>query len=411
MLLAIWGESGSVLDKTQTFIGVLATLIVLCLIRDRTNFIFRLVQTIHLEADISRRTSELNKSIKDGDSLTGMIERITKKKIKIQDLPADIHDKLLNEWQVVDIQPNIFNSYAEERNKAYKEKYAEIKDRKEGLFNARFSFAILLVVMLIDCWPISDELSALILLYLLIFYVLFTSVLWVKYTVGKSSRPHVYFTKTRGLVAAFLMMLVSFLLSLWGISYQIMSPSFVKLEFALTFIITFALMVHYKVFGIENTDKYNNGWLAKHAAYIATSSILLAVISLYIPTWLDDSLRGDFPFNHLSENVAQLSADLGLMRTVFVTYVAVNTFFVETLLCYLFNIWHKFANMGLIKNKFEECKRNKKIHMQRCKKIICSIKDDDLFGERTLPNKVFFKSITIGRHNFTIDLRHYDWGR
>ena len=79
MLLTIWGESGSVLDKTQTFVGVLATLIVLCLIRDRTNFIFRLVQTIHLEADISRRTNELNKSIKDGDSLTGMIERITKK--------------------------------------------------------------------------------------------------------------------------------------------------------------------------------------------------------------------------------------------------------------------------------------------------------------------------------------------
>lgn len=409
-LFEFWGQSGCILDKTQTFVGVLATLIVLCLIKDRTNFIFSLVQTIHLESDILRRTNDLNKSIKEGVTLSELIERITRKKVKVQSLPHGIHNDLLTEWNQVEIQPNIFNNYAEERNKAYKGKYDEIKDRKEGLLNARFSFAILLIIMLVDCWPINEKISCLFLLFFLILYVDFTLVLWTKYIVGKSARKHVYFTKTRGLLMSFGMLIVSFLISLVGIASNSFTQMGVKFPFALSFIIAFALMVHYKVCGIDNSDKYNNGWIAKHALYITFSSAMLALCTILIAEWVDRMGVNSYPFHRFNANVNALSANLGMMRTVFVSYVAINTFFIEVLVCYAYNIWFKFYNLHLINEKYEECKKEKKIHMRNCKMIIYNIMDNELKGERISPKMEYLKRITIGRHDFIFNLKWYKWG-
>lgn len=264
-LMSLWGNVGITLDKTQTFVGILATLIVLCLVRDRNNFIYKLVATIHLESDIRWRTDRLNESISKGPVLTDIFEDIKKRKVKIQELPAPYHDSLMEFWRQVEIQPNIFNQYAESRNTDYQEEYKKIEKKREGLYNARFSFIILLFVMLVDCWPLSKNISCLIFLYLLVFYIDFTLVLWYKYIKGRTEEKHVFFTKTKGLVYISVVMSLIVGIVLLGISHKVMA----QLELLLTFVVilctSLMVMLQYKVIGIENSNKYNNGWIAKHA--------------------------------------------------------------------------------------------------------------------------------------------------
>lgn len=410
MLFAFLGESGSVLDKTQTFVGVLTTLIVLCLVRDRTNFISGLVQTIHLESDILRRTRDLNKSIREGNTLSELIEKITRRKVKIQDLPVNIQNDILKEWRQVEIQPNIFNNYAVERNTDYQNKYAEMKSRKEGFYNARFSFVILLIVMLVDCWPVNERFACLFLLFMLILYVDFTMVLWVKYIVGKSNRKHVFFTKTKGLTVSFVILLFSYLIALYMLVNHEMTQIGAKVAFAFSFIIAFAFMAHYKVLGVENSGKNNNGWLAKHAVYITISSIILTLCTCAITEWLQGMKSNDYSYFCLRHNILCLSDDISMMRTIFVSYVAINTFFVEVLACYAYNTWFKFDNLSLIKARYEECKREKRIHLDLCKKIISTkIMNSELKGAMIPPQKEFNKRITIGNHELIIELKWFKW--
>lgn len=405
-----WGQSGCVLDKTQTFIGVLATLIVLCLIRDKTNFIFKLVQTIHLESDIIRYTNDLNRSIKEGYTLTDLIERITTRRIDVMKLPEKLRDELLKEWRQVEIQPNIFKNYADGRNDAYKKRYEMIRDRQEGTFNARFSFVILLFVMLVDCWPINESVSCLFLLFLLILYVNFTSVLWIKYVMGKSKRKHVYFTKTRGLVLSFLFLFTAYFLALAGIANHSLTHSGTIFVFALAFITAFGLMAHYKVCGIDNSEKYNNGWIAKHAAYITFCSMMLALITLYITEWVEDMASNTPLLFHLRWNISNLSDNLGIMRALFVSYVAFNTFFLEVLVCYFYNLWFKFKNMDFIKDKYRDCKRQKKLHLRKCKLFIYNNLIDGVKGEIILPNREYRRRISFRHRDYIFNLRCYKWG-
>ena len=65
MTMELFVDKPEILGDTQTFIGVLLTLIVLCLFNDKTNFLLSLIRNITADFTINlkNKVSRINKDI------------------------------------------------------------------------------------------------------------------------------------------------------------------------------------------------------------------------------------------------------------------------------------------------------------------------------------------------------------
>lgn len=136
-------------------------------------------------------------------------------------------------------------------------------------------------------------------------------------------------------------------------------------------------------------------------------SLLLAYGTIVFHNWIDGIETNSYMEFCLKENIKNLSANLGIVRTFFVSYVALNSFFGEVLVCYLFNSYYKFKNLKLIEQKYRECRYAKRENLKRCKQLIYNIPNDVLKGELLAPQWETLKSFSVGHYEFSFDLKMF----
>jgi hypothetical protein len=344
-----FSDKPELLGNTQTLLGVLVTLIVLCLFNNESNFLLKLIR--NMVADFAKNLQEKMNDIWEDireqkskyDAQLGTI--VTNRKYWVGQAKKagdDLYNRiLLNNKQEQDILSGILDNLNEPLKKFDKtEEYLNLK--RENIFVSLFFLILLISILMIDACCVSNAVGSLFLSVLTFISTYFTVLLWYRFFKDKEAdveypqHNHIKSTVIWGIVITILLSIV-LLARFWFGNKEIWFWSFGYL------VIMVALFSYKLMHNFRYCVRYNNQFIIKHSFYImffcAVITMLLFVIR-NIPC--DDQLCCLYGFlQNIHHNIDMLVVDAKWAIRVFIVLATCNTFFFPLLVGYYYN--HKKA--------------------------------------------------------------------
>lgn len=345
----IFSERPELLGDSQTLVGVMVTLIVLCLFSNESNFLLKLICnmvadfTKNLQEKITEIKDQINKQKNKNDEEVGSIVMnraywVSQAKEKGDDLYNRIIQNNKNEQDIIS---GILNNLNEPLAKFdHTKEYLMLK--RENVFVSLFYLILLLSVMVMDACCISNGLGSLFLTLLTYVTSYFSIMLWYRFSVDKKegteylNHNHIILTVLFGVFVTILLWLL-FLgfskydnISIWLISF-------------LYYVVMTALFSYHLMHNFRYCVRYNNQFVIKHSFYIMVVCAVITFI-LYIISNMDCNADDNklFPYIQNAQfNIQMLVNDSKWTKRLFVLIAAMNTFFIPLLFGYYYN--HKKA--------------------------------------------------------------------
>lgn len=280
------------LGNAQTLLGVLVTLMVLCLFNDKTNFLLTLF--MHISSDLSEQIRE--KTLKIKTTVSGDLSPDTFYSVKYwkSHVPPETMAKIDKLYDDLSFQNIRFLTETSKLNDLpiRMQKYM---DRKELGYIELHLFLLAVFVMVCDlCLP-PHPIVNYFLLNMTLLSCLYTSNLWLCYWNDRSFKAESFSAfdldmkkrLKRIVPVAFFYVVVGLLsLGLYGIPMNTALVALLQMG-----VVSFFVLLHFRKGwkGMEQV-RYNNRFVVKHTLMIVGYSVVMA-LSLYAfkhGTWLHD---------------------------------------------------------------------------------------------------------------------------
>jgi len=374
------------LDNAQTYIGVLATFIVLCLFNDReknkeekdtnkSNFLLSILFKIGEEklSLLKSQVKELQQDIYSVfENKGGASYRISELLNKVE--TNEVRNNLLGVLRAVRVQGNLFFKEANIVISNLEEQEKQAQKREELTYVALLSLMLIIVVMLIDCitiLPIGFSCKFTFLLMLIGGF--YSAVLYKKYLNQKLD--NIIFDE-KEVLDKFLKpskgnMVIGMSLTFIGwnvIALFICSKYFYVIS--LLCIIWFGIWKTKKKWMLlcEKYDKYNRVFVLKHGIYIIIYSLvcalLLEIISYFSFIYKSNVIfNWQFYLNNWNMNIAFLSNPILIKYTVLV-FFTLNGLILPFLFGYL--KWNFLEKMAIKKlDELQDRRKEKVLEFQK----------------------------------------------
>lgn len=391
--MSIFGECPSLLGGTQTFVGVLATLIVLCLFKGKSNFLQGIIVNLSndLIIDIKRSITLLRQSMLVNDTDSNIQEEIANDYDFWLSLANKEYKQKLNQNRVnADNETDLFFLKANSHINDYSNNLNEFKNKKEDKFISLFTLIIIISVQTIDCVNVNEQVGAFFLLFVTILASFYSFVLWKKFITGANNiEKHKDLSVIKCCLITVLCIILGYFLWTFLMGW-FSSHVWVYISFLGCMIFALFALSKNKILNFENSDYYNNRFVAKHSIYIVVMSVLLAIILEISCTegFLYDFLSGysnDY-LKNWNNNMSYFS-DIKIARVIFILFLVFNSFFIPLLSGYAYNVIKANRSTKQIKEEYEISLANIKENKKEYYKLITHIKNnkknfDDLAGKR-----------------------------
>lgn len=335
------------LDNAQTYIGVLATFIVLCLFnKDNSNFLFSTLMQVGddmlamMKNHVLALKQDINSIYNNRNGITTRISNLLEK------ANEDDRKKMLQIMNVIRMQENLFFKEATDILNSFEREKKQVKDREELAYIALFSLILIIIVMLLDCLTIvSLEFRAMFSLFLIITGSLYSIVLYRKYLqfkteedlfVNKEPNPDSLLKPTKmilieGMIFTFIG---------WNITSLFINLNWVSL-ILLPCVLGCGMWLTKRKW-IQRCDKYNKYnriFILKHGTYIIGYAFLCAsLLELMKSSSLLYELSKTFGWTKFMNDwnaTIELLCDETLIKYVVLLFFTLNGFVIPLWLGYL----------------------------------------------------------------------------
>lgn len=192
--MEFFSDKPELLGNTQTLLGVLVTLIVLCLFNDESNFLLKLIR--NMTADYAKNLQEkmadiriqIQKQKEDMEKEIGGIVSNRTFWVRLAKAKGDdLYERILNNnKEEQNVLGGMLDNLSEPLSKFGKTD-GDLQLKRENVFVSLFFLILLLGVMMIDACCISNAVGSLFFRYLLLFLLIIHSrfgfaSIWIKMT-------------------------------------------------------------------------------------------------------------------------------------------------------------------------------------------------------------------------------------
>ena len=347
--MTFFSEKPELLGDAQTLLGVLVTLIVLCLFNNESNFLLKLIRNMVADfaKNLQEKMTDIRKQIHEQRRLNekelGAI--VTNRAFWVKQAKAkgnDLYERLLeNNKEEQNVLGEILNNLNEPlANFDKTDEFLRLK--RENIFVSLFFLILLLGVMMMDACCISNAVGSIFLSILTYISTYYSLSLWFRFFKDQERKEN-YPKHNHNvmIVLGWLFFVVLFWLFL--LAYYRFGNRDVWLFSFAYFTSLVAVFSYNLMFNFRFCVRYNNQFVIKHAFYIM---LLCAVITLLL--WILRSIHCEdqecvaFSFlQNIHYNVDMLIVDSKWAKRSFVLLATCNTFFIPLLLGYYYN--HKKA--------------------------------------------------------------------
>lgn len=375
----------TLLDSTQTYIGVIITLIVLCLYESKDNNYLRKIAgnfSLDILGDMKTKLRAIQDAINDTET------KLPDNKPKsVQETVMDNFDYWFKVATDEDKQRLSKNRRDLENVKAllaikiankeqdYKERQERFEERKGDRLMALYILIIAMSVMIIDCFFPPSRYAAFSLLSLSIIILFYSTVIWKRFYKGLEQREEAK-APSHSFARGFIRLILDFapfLILLWVFSTSAMHclvwPAYIFVLWLVCF-----THFHWGALSYVDIDNYNNRLIAFHALYHLCLSfcyglILWGAIQLITPVYTISS------YGIFSENVASLVNVEAISCKAFALIIGLDAFFVPILLCFFFyrNVAHTIVNE--IENDYKASQKDINTLKQEYTRIVQDIQN------------------------------------
>lgn len=343
--MEIFVNEPELLEGTQTFIGVLITLLVLCLFHDeKTNFMLRIVGSMiddflsSIAHSVDRMRSDLKKPKTRNKSEE--LAYADNYWIKQSEAFPDIHDEFLT---IYEESEDIINKYVNKYQKhltRLKQIQQKVNEKSENELISHSLMLYLMVVMTLDGIGVSADFGCFFLSFLMVLTIPYFCYIWYQYIRFKDAPPVVYRTrKTRTLL--FLTCLTVFLsFFAWlGITTFMRMPtcSYVFCSMVLFMIPMFVVGLSISA-NFKKSERYNKKFVTNHTIYILFTSLLLSLCVYGI-------CRAGLPFGlsnnscyvaNWNANIEIVTNNISIIRNALVLFAVLNAFFIPMFAVFIY---------------------------------------------------------------------------
>lgn len=368
------------LDNAQTYIGVLATFIVLCLFNEKkkkndddnqSNFLLSILFKVGKERLdlLENYTKELQQDINlVFENKGGITSHISELLEKAED--SDNKNKLLRILKEVRVQANLFFDEANAVITKLEEQEKLAQEREELTYIALISLMLIIFVMLVDCITILPiEFSCKFVLFTMLMGSVYSFILYKRYlqsekkvkeSFDRENRPEQFLKPSK------MKMIIG--LSLAFVIWNVISL-FVNSKY-----FSFILLLCVLVFGVKYTkqkwislcakySRYNRVFILKHGLYIIGYSLFCAS---FLEIMLSDSFIYDLGIipncelymNNWVTNVSLLS-DPTLIKYIVLIFFTLNGLILPFLLGYI--KWTHLEKKAILRLKELQKKRKENV--------------------------------------------------
>lgn len=379
--IELWSDEPEILGGTQTFIGVMVTLIVLCIFCeiDGSNFLRKIaciawqqlreanaayIADLKAMLDITKNIPESFRPL------------VTQSKTWERIATGDDKVRFTENRNKTMIVPLSFFENAQEAINSSEEKIKKYQNRKEDTFIQLFLLIVSIFVLTIDSMHIGCRIGALILNIASFCIVLFSGSMWLIKL--KNLMPVHNVTKRTNLykryigTTFFVILLFVFFLSLLGLSIGCFFVFFLNI----CMFSSFAIYVSIKWSKIQ-MERYNIRFVIEHSLYVI---LLLMVCSTvfycicYIVNYpvLYNDIRLQSYFIRWQTNI-ELITNIKYAQTIFACTLSMCGLFVPIVIDYSVSSHYAKSAKKQIVNYFNDAKKNAEKLQNEYVKIITSI--------------------------------------
>lgn len=338
-------SEAELLGGAQTFIGVLITLLVLCLFHDKdTNFMLRIVFNMiadflsSLAHSVERMRADLEEKPKASKSeqLAQADFHWLNQSMKY----PEIHAKLL---EISEDSENKITNFVNS-HKRHLERLRNIQqkvDKKtENELVSHSMLLILMVVMTLDSIGISLQVGSVFLCFLMLLSSVYFTYLWIQYLAFKSHDDKRY--KTRRTRTLLLLCGISLICSFigWAVISALTSFTFwwFLLISGLIFSLPIIIIACCITTNFKQSERYNKKFVTNHTIYILIVSafVTYCVTCLYNCNLLFGIEQSKALLDNLHRNVGLVTSNVNVLQRIFVIYAVLNAFFIPIFAIYSF---------------------------------------------------------------------------
>ncbi|MCD8183794.1 MAG: hypothetical protein LUE99_12755 [Bacteroides sp.] len=335
------------LDNAQTYIGVLATFIVLCLFNNNSsNFLFYTLMEVGdnmmvmMKNHVLALKQDINSIYENKNGITTRISKLLEKAVE------EDRKKLLQSVNAIRMQENLFFKDATDIVSHFEDKEKQVKEREELAYIALFSLMLIIIVMLLDCLTfISIEFRSVFALMLLMIGSVYCIVLYKRY-LQPEYENNISYNKE---VSSERFLKPAKLIMVRGMILTFLAWSLVALFISSTW---FALILLPCMFGVgawctkrtwirrcDRYNKYNRIFILKHGAYVSGYALLCAILlELMMPSSLLYDLFSTLGWTKFMDEwsaTAEFLCSKTLIKYVSLLFFTLNGFIIPLWLGYL----------------------------------------------------------------------------
>lgn len=374
----------SLLNDTQTFVGVIITLIVLCLYENKDNNYLREIvggMRVDILGELSSELKELNEAIIDAlnQSVANVKNEITKVADKFDFWLAvatkeDQQRLSENRKKMDNIKVTVTNAIAS-LEADYHNRLEAFANQNNDRMMALFILCISMSVMVVDIFGFSKHFSVpfVAILSLLIFgYSLY---IWSTFYLGlKEKGTHQDKTPNKWQHTAWVIMDASFF-SLWPLAMCFMDVWRSFLVLIAICVLDYWLHFRFCVFSYVLKKNYTNTEVIAHTIHIFGVAVLVATVFFVLNNLDIGSLFGETEKEQYALNLEVLKTYAQWPVKIFVFMVAFDAFFMPILICYLFYKHHSIRVVKKTRKIYAESQKEMKKLKNEYYRIISSIQD------------------------------------
>lgn len=343
--MEFFSDKPELLGNTQTLLGVLVTLIVLCLFNDESNFLLKLIR--NMTADYAKNLQEkmadiriqIQKQKEDMEKEIGGIVSNRTFWVRLAKAKGDdLYERILNNnKEEQNVLGGMLDNLSEPLSKFGKTD-GDLQLKRENVFVSLFFLILLLGVMMIDACCISNAVGSLFLSILTFISAYYTLSLWFRFYMDQDDKED-YKGHTHNVIIVVGGMVLT--VGLWLLTMALYRFDNREIwVFSFAYFVCMTIAISYKLmFNFRYCVRYNNQFVIKHAFYFM---FLCAVITLLL--WgirnVEFNEQQCATVNYMQTiqyNIDMLVKDSKWTMRAFVLLATCNTFFIPLLVGYYYN--------------------------------------------------------------------------
>lgn len=382
----------SILGEVQTFIGVLATFIVLCLFKDNTNFLNRIICEIgdELQKSLANNIAVLKREIRniyihddaneDKSQDEGVVEDFDFwRKISTEE---EIQELLINQKETA-LEENLFFTESTKIVKEYTKQLTLFQDRKDDMHVSLFILILIIFILTIDCLGLDFKFTIPFLTLIISVSSFYTFTLWKNYSqIQITENRHESLKLTQCLYRGIGSIIIAYIL--WSITLLFVNTTWINYITYISLLFIFLnSLTNKKTQNFHNSINYNKQFISKHTIYITLICLLLSLFTYFatscstiseylVTTNIDPQILYNWTSNMNNFFTPKM------IRICLVLFFVSNSFFIPIIIGYTHNrILAKQANMQINKEKelrLNNINKKKEEYSKIVNKIRCRIK-------------------------------------